>query len=1206
MKQKILLNRSVLVVFIIILSFVFSSRKLLGQDQYKTHKNLMNIIPPSPDASSLGKYGEIGVSKYTGIPQISIPIYTVNNRGLQVPIALNYHSGGVRVEEHAPWVGLGWSLTAGGLVTRTVVGLADDLEGAGYLGNPIDINNFNLLNETQQQEILQDANNGNIDLEPDTYSFNVLNISGKFFINKANRQCVLQTQSNIKIQIIGQTRILGWKITDEGGNIYFFEERETTRTRSFGATNRTDFSSQTMTSTWHLSRIIQPNGDTISFIYQDYKNEYFTRQGASKYIFLGGGTETNTCDGVNPTYDTYSSMDITGKRIAEIRFNDGKILFKKSTTLRQDMPNDYYLAGMEVYNNNNDLISSHVLNYGYFESNLNCSPSGLLFNDDFKHRLKLLSVTQVPTKGETPLVHSFDYHEGDLPSVFSNSQDHWGFYNGKNNCSLIPLDNSVGTGSNCNNGIGVDRSVDFNFAKVGTLKKITYPTGGYTLFEYESNDATITEKIYYSHFYPYGPTSQNFLQPYGITVTTPSNRVDTIYVEETTSKINEFANFSYTVNLDPSITCNGSDRDCIGNLQITLTCIDCEVADGGTSKNTFYALMSGSINNGLIEGNIWLIPGKKYRLNIQNLGTFNYVSASIYGKKEVLPQSDDLVTIQVGGLRIKELTNYSDQQVIAKKTKYQYLRNINQISTSTSSTSSGVMVTYPLYSSLKLFIQKKVSESTPGVEIVACYFRLIAANSTIPLGGYGGSSVGYANVQTLEEFDNQKLKTETAFYSSLDYADYVSYTFPTAIVFSRDVYRGEMKKETIYKFENNQFYPQTITDNLYSITEITNYAGVKNGIVISQPPTLGQNYILSKLYYHSVYKKQLTSTIKKQFESSISNPMESITNYFYDNALNANPVRVETKDSKGKIMKSITNTPFEKYNIISNNSLNPEQIASIDEMINRNIVNKPIEKRVYKDEKLIERILFHYTQNGFNHINNTSIRTATANNPLDTKLLFGPYDAYGNLLEQQKANDVRQAYIYDYQLAYPIAEIINAGYNEVAYTSFEADGKGNFNFTGNAIASTNAPTGNKVYQLSSGAINYQGNSSQPFILSFWANNNAFILTVNGTTYQANNAIAGITHGGFTYYQWLINGNNQISIQTSNTDTYIDELRLYPQKAMIKTFTYKPLIGISSQTDTNGKTIYYEYDGFNRLKLSRDHNGQILKLYDYRYQANTND
>lgn len=72
------------------------------------------IIPPSPNAAALGKFGSMPVSLHTGTPNISIPLYTLRGRELAVPISLDYHASGIKLEEVASNVGLGWSLSAGG------------------------------------------------------------------------------------------------------------------------------------------------------------------------------------------------------------------------------------------------------------------------------------------------------------------------------------------------------------------------------------------------------------------------------------------------------------------------------------------------------------------------------------------------------------------------------------------------------------------------------------------------------------------------------------------------------------------------------------------------------------------------------------------------------------------------------------------------------------------------------------------------------------------------------------------------------------------------------------------------------------------------------------------------------------------------------------------------------------------------------------
>ncbi|RTY77496.1 hypothetical protein EKL97_15235 [Flavobacterium sp. LS1P28] len=83
-----------------------------------------------------------------------------------------------------------------------------------------------------------------------------------------------------------------------------------------------------------------------------------------------------------------------------------------------------------------------------------------------------------------------------------------------------------------------------------------------------------------------------------------------------------------------------------------------------------------------------------------------------------------------------------------------------------------------------------------------------------------------------------------------------------------------------------------------------------------------------------------------------------------------------------------------------------------------------------------------------------------------------------------------------------------------------------------------------------------------------------------------------------------------NLQTlSNTDSEtsllnaLDNLRnaLELTSALVTTYTYKPLIGVSTITDPKGYTIFYEYDTFNRLKLVKDALGNILSENQYHYK-----
>ena len=136
---------------------------------------------PAPNAGSLGKYADIPVSYFTGVPDISIPIYTVEEGPLKLPVSLSYHAGGIKVAETASWVGLGWSLNAGGMISRTVQGLPDETAIKGYYnyGGQIPADGSSGFTNFLINNVLSDS----YDTEMDLFSFNLGGYTGKFYID---------------------------------------------------------------------------------------------------------------------------------------------------------------------------------------------------------------------------------------------------------------------------------------------------------------------------------------------------------------------------------------------------------------------------------------------------------------------------------------------------------------------------------------------------------------------------------------------------------------------------------------------------------------------------------------------------------------------------------------------------------------------------------------------------------------------------------------------------------------------------------------------------------------------------------------------------------------------------------------------------------------------------------------------------------------
>ena len=92
------------------------------------HKELPNLIPPSPTVAALMKFQETNVNNYTGTPDVSIPLYSsaTLSKDISLNIALKYNSSSSAVDERASDVGLGWSLFAGGTISRTVRNIPDE------------------------------------------------------------------------------------------------------------------------------------------------------------------------------------------------------------------------------------------------------------------------------------------------------------------------------------------------------------------------------------------------------------------------------------------------------------------------------------------------------------------------------------------------------------------------------------------------------------------------------------------------------------------------------------------------------------------------------------------------------------------------------------------------------------------------------------------------------------------------------------------------------------------------------------------------------------------------------------------------------------------------------------------------------------------------------------------------------------------------
>jgi YD repeat-containing protein len=477
-----------------LLLFTLTSLNLIAQvDISGADIDLQEKTPQSPNAGSLGKFFDIPVNMATGIPKISIPLYTIKSGSITIPIVLSYHAGGVQVNDISSWVGNNWTLTAGGSVVKKTNGLDDFCASSGmgsgspnqdyttpfYTGLPYNNGSYNnmadafdafrsthtISSEDSINKFFANVLRGFLDGEADQFNYNMPGGGGKFYYNQ--RQAAFQT-NEIDGSTITGTSAGGWILTTKDGIIYNFGRAEQTVNPSF---LRTGSYQQFLTTAWHLNYITDPvTGKEVSL---KYKNYY------KAGVQMGGYESRDYNDNVGPIQlyamkygDNYRDGD--NYVLDTIFFNTGVACFITDTASRPDYgPNS--LKEIKIFNNGGLLLKKINFNYYY---------------DSMRLFLQSLQETEYGENGNS-LIHPsyiFNYDTSHhLPVRLSYAQDKWGYYNGKmSNTTSIPSHPyaSISTYSLMT---AADRSIDSTYTKCGMLTGIKYPTGGKTVFQYENN-----------------------------------------------------------------------------------------------------------------------------------------------------------------------------------------------------------------------------------------------------------------------------------------------------------------------------------------------------------------------------------------------------------------------------------------------------------------------------------------------------------------------------------------------------------------------------------------------------------------------------------------------------------------------------------------------------------------------------------------------
>lgn len=489
-------------------------------------------LPNSPEAFSMIQYSSPQANLYRGEISIEIPFYTYSDQDFEIPVSFSYRSGGYKPNAPYGVMGLGWSLNAGGCITREVRGIMDEANtrynrdiykfanklygdndrDVGFL-EP-DVMGYSYWfqadssdNKTYyQNDCVLDFKAGaeffptlslivspnpleykNIETTPDVFHFNVPGHSGSFVFDSYGKAIFFDTSGAApfyKLDVCFENAyIKSFTITTDDKYVYHFDVVETSS--SFNIRFSDD--SYPTANTWKLSSIKAPNGRMVQYTYgQPYTtgadvpfkvDEIYTRH-------LKSAPE-GSAEG---TYEYLEMRNEHPTRNATENYPLEKITIDNKVQISFEYQNQSSQRGAFCYGKN--LMSITVNNMGEAKPKLNC---GFSYHNEGhvgeEYSSTIPGVTYLDSiKLQDRGAYSFEYYEPSepMPSTDTYAIDWYGFYNGSTNKNtFLP---SRSTAKNSDAFLLNLRQPSFERTIYGMLTKIIYPTGGWTTFTYERND----------------------------------------------------------------------------------------------------------------------------------------------------------------------------------------------------------------------------------------------------------------------------------------------------------------------------------------------------------------------------------------------------------------------------------------------------------------------------------------------------------------------------------------------------------------------------------------------------------------------------------------------------------------------------------------------------------------------------------------------
>ncbi|UKB86088.1 hypothetical protein LF887_10815 [Chryseobacterium sp. MEBOG06] len=1139
-----------------LLGHALKGQASIGGDVAKSYVGEINqMFPAAPTSNNLMKFEEVPVSYYTGIPDINIPLFNIPTSNSKVPVSvqLKYHPLNAKPDDKAGETGLGWSLIAGGTISRTIRGGGADEKNRTIAFSSPPKTKFGIYNHTYNPtfKVMNDepvnmddykffAGQGRYDTEYDLFQYNFMGQSGRFYIVKdaaGNYKAEKLDRNNLRITFNNNStgEVTSFTIVDDKGIKYIFSPMENsqksiTNIKTGLTTGMSNIDANEEIndywSSFHLTKITDQNNVALAlFKYELSSLVKYEEPTTRTFRYASNINYTNTSNTVggtlqNPDWNMPGAIESqtinnsTGTSLlTSIEIVDKGTIYLNYEKGRQD---SNYIEPINLYKlksiqsnypgqSPTQYTEKYIFDYDYADTNYQqgtITPIVL-------RKMLLNKVTKISPNNQNQ-EYTLEYNK----TTEMLSRDGWGYYKGE----------------------------DPNAITNDVIKSITYPTKGKSVFEFGTND--------YSHYYngmgmeditgswvdlynSFGLTGLNSFSPTAKAEFFTINSAQKVklylllgnlmYSEwklEIYKKLgnNTFSPPVFTTGLTYQLCIQVGGGFCPGS---------------GTGQEPIYEL-----NNETVE----LEPGTYYAsLSGSHGPTYKPVSYvfSADTKERVF---NDYAIRKGGGLRINGI-KYFDTPIttgtVAKEFIYDY-RNIN-----TSSKSSGSLV-FPepimAYGDSYSYRNKLFNADIT----YSAQFDVQTDSNILPVQKTQGSDVGYkyVTVKQIVRDNNDNItdngKTVYTFRSPLEYPNQGSLALqpPVRPIPNLDYLRGQLVSEKKYN-STGQILSETQTN--YSSIEIEKNDGIKlldNFYRVSVAEYFSYNSFQELLSH--VGNVSLTTPYKNFEKFGITLPTSKTeTSYFYKNG----------------IQSSVSSTSTSVYNALDYLSLStqlfPDGTSTItnylyateknnQKLITANMLGIPLETEVAQkaspsgQSKTLAKTELIYDPSTASLFPDKIIGLNIQSNTMENQIQYDRYDSKGNLEQYTLKEGTPVTIIWGYNKTLPIAKIEGARMIDIPQS-------------------------------------------------------AITTIVNASNIDAS---AGV--------------NNDESALLAVLDTF---RKTTAANTQITTYTHDPLIGIRSIIQPSGVKELYFYDTENRLKEvkqeERDASGNIsyktLKEYQYHFK-----